>query len=498
MIKFFSFIIKNLNFTNNLKMLIFTMFSTLFVVIFLLFLYIANLKTNLDNVFKNSVLPISELSFIRDIYDTNLYYSLEILKNNPTKDNENVVLLAINEIKDHWKNYENLAKLTQSDKFFGSIIDMIFLHKRTIFPFNHYKFDLEMRITKEINDLKISDLQNLNNKIISLNSNIYALSMHYLKEMNNHKFRVDTMHKRNLKILSYLLGIGVFMAIMMILALIKQSRKINESLEQKVTEKTDELRNLNENLQIRLDAEILESKRKDQLIFQKSKMEEIGEMMQNVSHQWRQPLNAIMMIIQSFETKFSVNKLTSEFVQNQVESAMNLANAMSKTLDDFKNFYSPDRAKTKFWVNEVIDQALEFTKFFLEKEQISIYRKTDENIQILSYKNEIMQVIISIIINAKDAFASVLSEKILEIKTQKNGEFFEILITDNAGGIKPEIIDRIFDPYFTTKHQSIGTGIGLYMCKQIVEKHAKGKLKVKNVTILGSKGAQFCISLEER
>lgn len=371
MIKFFSFIIKNLNFTNNLKMLIFTMFSTLFVVIFLLFLYIANLKTNLDNVFKNSVLPISELSFIRDIYDTNLYYSLEILKNNPTKDNENVVLLAINEIKDHWKNYENLAKLTQSDKFFGSIIDMIFLHKRTIFPFNHYKFDLEMRITKEINDLKISDLQNLNNKIISLNSNIYALSMHYLKEMNNHKFRVDTMHKRNLKILSYLLGIGVFMAIMMILALIKQSRKINESLEQKVTEKTDELRNLNENLQIRLDAEILESKRKDQLIFQKSKMEEIGEMMQNVSHQWRQPLNAIMMIIQSFETKFSVNKLTSEFVQNQVESAMNLANAMSKTLDDFKNFYSPDRAKTKFWVNEVIDQALEFTKFFLEKEQIS-------------------------------------------------------------------------------------------------------------------------------
>ncbi|MDU5326095.1 sensor histidine kinase, partial [Campylobacter ureolyticus] len=275
--------------------------------------------------------------------------------------------------------------------------------------------------------------------------------------------------------------------------------KINEKLEKSVKRKTKALKELNENLEKRLEKELIISRKKDQTIFLQSKNASLGEMLENVSHQWRQPLGAISMIIQSFETKLEKNKLTPEFVKSQVNEAMILANGMSQTLEDFRSFYSPTKAKKTFTLNEVINDAIRLTKYLLQKKEIELIFDKSQEITIYSFKNELLQVLINIINNAKDAINEKEDVKLIWIKLTKLDGFARIEIMDNGGGIDAIIIDKIFEPYFTTKHKSLGTGIGLYMSKNIVEKHLKGNLYVKNV-ILGRnekeyKCANFIIDL---
>ena len=198
------------------------------------------------------------------------------------------------------------------------------------------------------------------------------------------------------------------------------------------------------------------------------------------------------MIIQSFETKLEKNKLTPEFVKNQVNEAMILANGMSQTLEDFRSFYSPTKAKKTFTLNEVINDAIRLTKYLLQKKEIELIFDKSQEITIYSFKNELLQVLINIINNAKDAIDEKEDIKFIWIKLTKLGGFARVEIIDNGGGIDAIIIDKIFEPYFTTKHKSLGTGIGLYMSKNIVEKHLKGNLYVKNVILGRSKKEYKC------
>ena len=198
------------------------------------------------------------------------------------------------------------------------------------------------------------------------------------------------------------------------------------------------------------------------------------------------------MIIQSFETKLEKNKLTPEFVKSQVNEAMILANGMSQTLEDFRSFYSPTKAKKTFTLNEVINDAIRLTKYLLQKKEIELIFDKNQEITIYSFKNELLQVLINIINNAKDAINEKEDVKLIWIKLTKLDDFAKIEIMDNGGGIDAIIIDKIFEPYFTTKHKSLGTGIGLYMSKNIVEKHLKGNLYVKNVILERNKKEYKC------
>ena len=165
---------------------------------------------------------------------------------------------------------------------------------------------------------------------------------------------------------------------------------------------------------------------------------------------------------------------------------------MSSTIDDFRNFFRPNKEKTAFLLCESIDQAKALVKETLSSLGIKLNTEIDKGITIDGYPGEFSQVILNLIANAKDAFgASDIEEKHIDVAAKSYDSFVEITVKDNAGGIDEHIFERIFEPYFTTKHQAQGTGLGLYMAKMIIEQSMNGSIWVKNV----DGGALFTIQI---
>jgi signal transduction histidine kinase len=246
--------------------------------------------------------------------------------------------------------------------------------------------------------------------------------------------------------------------------------------------KTKELQNLNASLEKRIKKEVENSRKKDQIMFQQARLASLGEMLQNIAHQWRQPLGALMMIVQSFQTKFITGKLNEEFINTRVEDAQMLAQNMSDTLEDFRTFFNPNKTHKKFNLNKVVEKSIDLSKYQIEKENIQVYFTSNEDLEIYGFENELTHVMLNLINNSKDALKSrEIKEKKIWIMVKKTQVNAFINVIDNAGGIKKDIMAKVFDPYFTTKHQSIGTGIGLYMSKQMIEKHMNGKIWCKNI-----------------
>jgi len=228
-----------------------------------------------------------------------------------------------------------------------------------------------------------------------------------------------------------------------------------------------------------LQEEIRRGRLQDQLLIQQNRMAAMGEMIGNIAHQWRQPLNTLALIVQDSEDAFSYGELNQEYIKSMIDKAMVQINFMSKTIEDFRNFYSPDKEKEFFILKENLFSALKLIEKSLEKEHINYTLTVDETIQINGYPNEFIQLVVNLIRNASDAIVERQSSKrLIEIKGyQENGEI-HLSISDSGGGIEPEILEKIFDPYFTTKPN--GTGIGLYMSKMIIEKYMDGHFKVVN------------------
>lgn len=270
------------------------------------------------------------------------------------------------------------------------------------------------------------------------------------------------------------------------------SRDITEIIknEMALKESRKQLHEMNIELEQRIRKEVQKSREKDQLISLQSRQAAMGEMIGNIAHQWRQPLNTIGMMVQNLEEAFDFNELTKEMLSTKVKAMMDIVKYMSRTIDDFRNFFKTDKQKQEFRLKEVIDKSLEIISASFKNKNINIIVKVPNEISIKGLPNELSQVIFIILNNAKDA---ILGRKIKNGNIIINGfqqsDKTILTITDNAGGIDKEIIAKIFDPYFTTKPQSQGTGIGLYMSKVIIEKNMNGKLSVKNVT----GGAEFRI-----
>ncbi len=259
-------------------------------------------------------------------------------------------------------------------------------------------------------------------------------------------------------------------------------KELHNSLEKKVDEKTKELQQLNKNLEIRVKKEVENNRKKDRIMFQQAKLASLGEMLQNIAHQWRQPLGSLSLIIQSFQTKNMVGKLTDEFIDQKVNDGLKIAENMSATIDDFRNFFNPDKTKKYFTIKECVEHSLELTKYLLEKKGIDVYLVSHKEMLIYSYFNELSHVFLNIIKNSEDALSkSNIEDKKIFIILKKSREFAIISFIDNAGGIPEDIKNKIFEPYFTTKHKSSGTGIGLYMSKQIIEKHIHGQIRYENI-----------------
>ena len=238
----------------------------------------------------------------------------------------------------------------------------------------------------------------------------------------------------------------------------------------------------------RVDEEVAKVKEKEQLLMQQSKLAALGEMLGNIAHQWRHPLTHLSLLIQNMELAYKKNKLDDKYMEKFKKNSMSQINYMSKTIDDFRNFFKEDKEKSEFNVNNSIKEIMFLLEGRIKNNNINIEIIENKEKIIFGFRNEFLQVIMNILNNAID----VLNER--EIKNKKIWITIddEIKIEDNAGGIGKDIIDKIFDPYFTTKFQSQGTGIGLYMSKVIITKHFQGDLLAYN----SDKGAVFVIRME--
>ncbi len=281
----------------------------------------------------------------------------------------------------------------------------------------------------------------------------------------------------------------------MLTALNETQKRLKEShskLEERVNQRTKELNDLNENLEKRVDKEIRKRQEQEQLLIQQSKLASMGEMIGNIAHQWRQPLNALSLVMQNIQFAYELDELDDDFMEKSVKKVNLLSKNMSKTIDDFRNFFKPNKEKRVFVLNEIVKKTLDIIDSSFEHHNIKIIQKFESEIKVFGFSNEFSQTILNIMNNSKDAFSENSIENAKVIITVKNDEEYGIVcIEDNAGGIPEYIINKVFEPYFTTKEEGKGTGIGLYMSKIIIEQNMEGKLSVKNT----ENGALFIVKI---
>jgi len=248
------------------------------------------------------------------------------------------------------------------------------------------------------------------------------------------------------------------------------------------------LYNFYKDLDKRVKEEIAKTQEKDQLLMHQSKLAALGEMLGNIAHQWRHPLTRLSLLIQNLSMAYEKNRLDKEYVENFQQKALSQIEYMSQTIDDFTNFFKKDTKKETFCPKEIIEQALQLMDARIKQNKLEIKFDIENTEPVEGYKSEFSQVILNIINNAID----ILKERNIEDKKiwiRIKGKTIEI--EDNAGGIPEDIKDKIFEPYFTTKFQSQGTGIGLYMSRVIITQHFDGELYAYN----SESGAVFVIDL---
>jgi signal transduction histidine kinase len=231
---------------------------------------------------------------------------------------------------------------------------------------------------------------------------------------------------------------------------------------------------------------------KDQLLIQQSRQAAMGEMIGHIAHQWRQPLNALSLIMQSFPVMHDMGELSREYLVTMENQAMQLILHMSQTIDDFRNYFRPDKEKMPFSVKEAVSRTFSLIEESFRYLKIGIEIEATDNPVIIGYPNEYSQALLNILSNARDALSERrVSEPRIRINMGTEDGKAVVTVADNAGGISEKIMDRIFEPYFTTKDTNKGTGVGLFMSKSIIEKNMGGKLSVRNT----GKGAEFRIEV---
>jgi signal transduction histidine kinase len=215
-------------------------------------------------------------------------------------------------------------------------------------------------------------------------------------------------------------------------------------------------------------------------IMQKNRLASMGEMIDNIAHQWRQPLMKINSILLNIDRMSELNKLEKTYLSHKIIEASETVYHMSETIDVFREFVNPNKVKEKFELNETFDQAIKFMNSSFN--DITVIFKSDNKFYLNGIENELTQVILSLFTNSKEIFEiRKIKNKEIFINIFKDEDNIIITIEDNAGGIKDEFIKKIFDPYFTTKYSSGGTGMGLYICKLIVTNSFKGTIDAENI-----------------
>ncbi|MCK9337466.1 MAG: transporter substrate-binding domain-containing protein [Arcobacteraceae bacterium] len=271
-----------------------------------------------------------------------------------------------------------------------------------------------------------------------------------------------------------------------------------------ISKKQEELYNLNHMLETRVKDEVESNLLKDKLLQQQTRLAQMGELISMIAHQWRQPLASIASCSIGIKLKielekYDLNSLSGKeeflsYLMNQLDDIEKFSQNLTQTIDDFRDFYKPNKKLNFITIENVILKALDIIEVSLINSGIKIIKEFNANIEIQMFQNEIMQVILNILKNCDDNFKERnIAYKLIKITTNITQNGVELIIWDNGGGIKEEYLDKIFDPYFSTKDESNGTGLGLYMSKVIIREHHHGKLTVKNY----DNGVGFILNLNK-
>jgi len=428
---------------------------------------IANIYEVLYELQNNKIKILKGFS---DTYPNEKKYRKIIRKEILSKNNMNLLMSfnaakyyskeALFQYKDekHFSEWENEVKslkekiyLKEFDTYLGIVSNL----RTYIFQLNNIN-QAESVLSTNIEDIRRSNRE-LNRRV---NSSIENISRELSSELNN-----------------MLLILILFVIITVMLLGYKIYNNIGLSVDE---------------TKAKIDFEISENRKKDELLSHQSKLVAMGEMMGNIAHQWRQPLNALAGNVQFLREDFEDGSIDEKFVDKYIKDNMGFINFMSKTIDDFRNFFQTDKIKADFSILKCIEQPINILRPQLKEYQIDLDLRGDD-FMVHDLQSEFQQVILNIVNNAKDA---LLENKInnpkIKIETSVKDSCGFIIIQDNAGGIPDEVLSRVFEPYFTTKEQGKGTGIGLFMSKMIVVDNMQGEISVCNT----EEGACFKIELK--
>ncbi|WP_456451798.1 FIST N-terminal domain-containing protein [Hydrogenimonas sp.] len=260
--------------------------------------------------------------------------------------------------------------------------------------------------------------------------------------------------------------------------------ELNHYLEEEVKKRTKELADLNASLEKRIRQEVQKNREKDKMLYHQSKLASMGEMINNIAHQWRQPLNIIALVMQDLTLKAKMGMLSPESVVLAEKKINETLKYLSDTIDDFRSFAArseeqphPDR----FEVCKTVREAIRLVSVVLEDVDIRLELELpDKECVVTGRANDLKQVVLNLVYNAIDVFKERHVEKpVIRIGVRQNSHVV-VYVHDNGGGIEEGLLDKIFEPYFTTKYQARGTGLGLYMSRMIVEKRLGGRILAKN------------------
>jgi signal transduction histidine kinase len=269
----------------------------------------------------------------------------------------------------------------------------------------------------------------------------------------------------------------------------------NRFLESEIEQRTYQLAKLNEDLEKRIAQEVRKNREKDQMLYHQSKLASMGEMINNIAHQWRQPLNIIALVMQDLSLKAQMGNITSAAVARAEKKIHDTLKYLSDTIDDFRGFAREGEITQPgaMEVCKTVKDMIRLVSIVLEDEKIRLKLNLPaQEALVKGSPNDLKQVLLNLVYNAID----ILKEREVEnptikIEVKYNRNRINIIVRDNGGGIDPDILDKIFEPYFTTKYKARGTGLGLYMSKMIVEKRLKGRISARNTR----HGAAFWIDL---
>ena len=242
-----------------------------------------------------------------------------------------------------------------------------------------------------------------------------------------------------------------------------------------------EIKELNQSLSSRVKEEVKKNQIHQFLMIRQSRLAQMGELISMIAHQWRQPLNNLALILQTIELKYKNGKITQDTMKKYILNANHQIEYMSNTIDDFREFFKPEKEAQEFCINDIIKKITKIIDPTLTKYDIKLNCNISKKLYSIGYPQELGQVIINIVNNAKDALIDTnINEKLIDLDIYQQEKYIIISIKNNGGTIEKKILDKIFEPYFSTKDKKNGTGLGLYMSKIIIEEHMDGTIEVHN------------------